>query len=132
MRPEHLAQVERWSPREVAKTLLKLPKAPPATPDSHGWAAVRDNKVLAIATIRFNKERVAYLNCIVKPTEARQGIGTQIIGYVLKQPAVAGLAHLHALVNQDYVAAQKILEAKGFSRVGYGPDGKLEFAKHKH
>lgn len=130
--PEHLAQVENWAPREVAKTLLKLPKAPAVTPDSFGWAAIREQKVLAIVTIRFNKERVAYMNCVVKPTEAGQGIGTQIIDYVLKQPEVENLAHLHALIDQDKIAGQKILESQGFSRAGYGPDAKLEFSRHKH
>jgi N-acetylglutamate synthase-like GNAT family acetyltransferase len=116
----------------VAKTLLKLPKAPAVTPDSFGWAAVRDGKVLAVVTIRFNKEHVAYMNCMVKPTDSGHGIGTQIVDYALKQPSVEELVHLHALVEQDKIAAQKILEDKGFSRVGYGSDGKIEFARHKH
>jgi predicted acetyltransferase len=129
--PNHLAQVGNWAPREVAKTLLKLPKAPAVTPGSFGWAAVRDQKVLAIVTIRFNKEHVAYMNCVVKPGESGHGIGTQIVEYALKQPSVENLVHLHALVDRDKIAAQKILEAQEFSRVGYGEDGKLEFARHK-
>jgi RimJ/RimL family protein N-acetyltransferase len=129
---DHLAQVGNWAPRDVAKTLLKLPGAPFTAPDSFGWAAIRDQKVLAIATIQFNKEHVAYLNCMVKPTEGGHGVGTQIIEYTLEQPAVKELVHLHALVDQDNTAAQKILETQGFSRVGYGPDTKLEFARHKH
>ena len=131
LEPEHFSQVETWAQRDVAKTLLKLPEAS-TSPDDFGWAAVRDQEVLAIATIRFNEEHVAYLNCMVKPTETGHGIGTQIIDYTLKQPAVEELVHLHALINQDYIAGQKILEAQGFSRVGYGPDTKLEFARHKH
>ena len=129
---EHLAQVENWAPRDVAKTLLKLPGAPYTAPDSFGWAAIRDRKVLAIVTIQFNKEHVAYLNCMVKPSEGGHGIGTQIVEYALDQPAVKELVHLHALVDQDKIAAQKILETQGFTRVGYGPDTKLEFARHKH
>jgi predicted acetyltransferase len=131
--PEHLVQVENWVSHNATKTLLKLPRAPvSATPDSYGWAAVRDQEVLAITTVRLNKEHVGYLDCMVKPTEARHGIGTQLIDYVLKQSAIENLVHLHTLVDQDNTAAQKILEAQGFSRVGYGSDNQLEFAKHKH
>jgi RimJ/RimL family protein N-acetyltransferase len=131
---DHLAQVETWAHRDAAtRTLLKIPRAPDnADPDSYGWAAVHDQHVLAIATVQLNKEHVGYLNCIVKPTEGRQGIGTQIIDYVLKQPAIDDLIHLHALVNQDNTPAQKVLEAKGFTRIGYGSDNQIEFARHKY
>jgi|SRR5665213_2395 len=131
LEPEHFSQVETWAQRDVAKTLLKVSEAS-TSPDDFGWAAVRDQEVLAIATIRFSEEHVAYLNCMVKPTETGHGIGTQIIDYTLQQPAIESLVHLHALIDQDYIAGQKILEAQGFSRVGYGPDAKLEFARHKH
>jgi L-amino acid N-acyltransferase YncA len=133
IKTEHLAQVETWaSAHSATKTLLKLPRAPIAAgPGSYGWAAVRDQKVLAIASVQLNKEHVGYLNCVVKPTEARQGIGTQMIDYVLKQPSVDNLVHLHALVDQDNAAARKILEQQGFSRVGYGADNRIEFARHK-
>ena len=134
IKTEHLAQVETWASRHAAtKTLLKLPRIPIAAgPGSYGWAAVRSQEVLAIANVQLNKEHVGYLNCVVKPTEARQGIGTQMIEYVLKQPAIDDLVHLHALVDQDNAAAQKILDKQGFSRVGYGADNQIEFARHKH
>ena len=134
LEPAHLTQVGNWATHDAAKTLLKIPGAPAvsATSNSHGWAAVRNQEVLAIATVELNKERVGYLSCTVKPTEARQGIGTQLIDYVLKQPAIEGLVHLHALVDQNNSGAQKILETQGFSRVGYGVDNRLEFARHKH
>lgn len=131
LEPKHLDEVGNWAPREVAKTLLKLPKAPATTPDGFGWAAIHGQKVAAIVTIRFNKERVAYLNCMVKPTEGGHGIGTQIVDYALKQPAVEKLAHLHAFIDQDKTAGRKILESQGFSWIGYGADKQLEFARHK-
>ena len=134
IKTEHLAQVETWASQHAAtKTLFKLPRDPIAAgPGSYGWAAVRNQEVLAVASVQLNEEHVGYLNCMVKPPEARQGIGTQMIDYVLKQPVTDNLVHLHALVDQDNAAAQKILEKQGFSRVGYGEDNQIEFARHKH
>jgi N-acetylglutamate synthase-like GNAT family acetyltransferase len=130
---EHLAQVGNWTSRDVTKTLLKLPGVSVgSTPDSFGWAAVRNQEVLALATVQLNKEHVGYLNCVVKPTETRHGVGTQIIDYVLKQSVIEDLVHLHALIDQDNTAARKILEAQGFTWVGYGSDNRLEFARHKY
>lgn len=128
----HLSQVEAWAVHDdPTKTLLKTPKAPvPATPSDQHWAALRGNEVVAIASVELTKERVGYVNCIVKPGHQRQGIGSRMIEYVLSQPSVKDLVHLHAAVDQSNIAAQKILNLNGFSRVGYSPDGRIEFARH--
>jgi GNAT superfamily N-acetyltransferase len=133
LRPEHLAQVDRWaSSQNATKALLKLPGTSLLpTSDMHGWAVLRDNEVLAIATVKLNKEHVGYLECMVKPSARRQGIGSQLVEHVLHQPPVETLIHLHAIVDQTNIAAQKTLDSQGFSRTGYAADGRIEFARHK-
>jgi ribosomal protein S18 acetylase RimI-like enzyme len=130
---EHLAQVDRWaSSQNATKALLKLPGTSLSpTSDMHGWAVLRDNEVLAIATVKLNKEHVGYLECMVKPSARRQGIGSQLVEHVLHQPTVETLIHLHAVVDQTNIAAQKTLDSQGFSRTGYAADGRIEFARHK-
>jgi predicted acetyltransferase len=131
---QHLVQVEKWPSRHAAmSTLLKMPVTPDKKqPDSYGWAVLHDEEVLAIATVKLNKEHVGYLNCIVKPGNKRQGIGTKIVEYTLEQPQVKNLVHLHAVVDQGNIAARNILSEQGFTMVGNNPDGYLEFARHKH
>ncbi len=131
---KHLAQVEKWPSRHATvNTLLKQPTESPARhPDYHGWALVRDKEVLAIATIKINKEHVGYINCIVNPGNKRQGIGTMLIGYVLEQPPAQDLVHLHAVIDSDNTAARQVLKKYGFTMIGNDANGYLEYAKHKH
>ncbi len=133
LQPKHLAQVESWATSQNAtKTLLKQPVTPLSpSSDMQGWAATQDNEVLAIATVKLNEEHVGYLECMVKPSARRQGIGSQLVEYVLHQPSVEILTHLHATVDRTNIAAQKTLDDKGFSRTGYSADGHIEFARHK-
>ena len=132
LKPEHLAQIEGWaSGQNAAKTLLKLP-VPSLSPtsDTYGWAALEDNgSVLAVATVILNKEHVGYMECRVKPSERRQGIGSQIVNYVLSQPEVKGLIHLRAAIDMANISAQKTLEEQGFFRRGYTEDGRIEFSR---
>jgi len=133
LRPEHLAQVDRWaSSQNATKSLLKLPGASLSpTSDMQGWAVLQANEVLAIATVKLNKEHVGYLECMVKPSARRQGLGSQLVEHVLHQPSVETLIHLHAAVDRTNIAAQKTLDDQGFSRTGYSADGRIEFARHK-
>lgn len=134
--PEHIHQVESWAERnEAANTLFKasaLNHQNLPSRDKWGWAAIKDNKVLAIATIELNNNRVGYFNCIVKPSEQRQNIGTQIVDYAMKQSSVKNLTHLHSTVDPSNVAAQKILNNYEFTKIGSNAEGKLEFARHVH
>lgn len=133
-KPEHLSQVETWTARNDAiKTLLKTPRDPSAqAPRGWHWAALQGTEVVSVASVELNKEHVGYLNCIVKPDHLRQGIGSRMIEYVLTQPQVKNLAHLHADIEPANIAAQKILNQNGFSRVGYDANGRIEFARHSH
>jgi|ERR1019366_2348478 RimJ/RimL family protein N-acetyltransferase len=132
--PRYSARIEAWSSQNAVKTLLKLPEAtlPSAQDSGHqAWVALIKDEPVALATINFNEQRIAYLNILVKPNERNQGIGSQLIEFVLSQPSVKAIHRLHALVDRDNTAAQKILEREHFSRVGYGvEDGRLEFSKH--
>lgn len=132
LKQEHLAQVEGWSSgQNAAKTLLKLPgtSLSPAS-DMYGWAAVDGNgDVAAIATVKLNKEHVGYLECRVKPSERRHGIGSGIVEHVLKQPEVKDLIHLRAAIDLANISAQKTLDEQGFFRRGYTPDGRIEFSR---
>lgn len=133
-KPEHLSQVETWTARnDAVKTLFKKPRDPSAeTPLGWHWAALSGDEVVSVASIELSKEHVGYLNCIVKPDHLRQGIGSRMIEYVLAQPQVKNLVHLHAVIEPSNTAAQKILDQNGFSRVGYDTDARLEFARHAH
>lgn len=131
LKNEHLAQVESWaSGQSAAKALLKLP-VPSLSPtsDTFGWAAMDDGQVLAIATITLNKEHIGYLECRVKPSDGRQGIGSQIVEYVLSQPEVKTLIHLRAAIEMSNISAQKTLDEQGFFRRGYTADGRIEFSR---
>lgn len=133
-KPEHLSQVETWSARnDAVKTLLKTPRDPSAAaPEGWYWAALRGTEVVSVASVELNKDRVGYLNCIVKPGHLRQGIASRMVEYVLAQPQVKNLVHLHAVIEPANTAARKILNQNGFSRVGYDADGRIEFARHAH
>ena len=135
LKPEHLAEAEGWSSgQNAAKALFKLPGASmKPTSDTHGWAAVNPNgKALAIAIVKLNEEHVGYLECMVKPSERRHGIGSDIVKYVLEQPEIKGLIHFRAAIDFDNISAQKTLEEKGFFRRGYTADGRIEFSRPRH
>lgn len=133
LKPEHVAQVERWASRNAAvKTLLKLPGTThEATSNAQGWVALDGGEAVAIVTVKLNKEHVGYINCIVKHTAKRQGVGTQIMKYALEQPFVADLVHLHAVIDSANTPALKVLDSLGFSRTGYDSNGYVELARHK-
>lgn len=130
---QQLSQVEAWTVRDdAAKTLLKTPRDPSAGlgRSSWRWVALRGDEVVAVSTVELNKEHVGYINCIVKPGNQRQGIGSRLFEYALTQPEVKDLIHLHATVEPSNVAARKVLNSYGFSRVGYDDHGRIEFARH--
>jgi predicted acetyltransferase len=131
---KYLAQIEKWPSRHfAANTLLKKPVEPSGhQPGNYGWVSVGDDEVLAIVTLKLNKEHVGYINCIVKPGNKRQGIGTKIFEYALSQPEAKDLVHLHASVDPGNIPARQVLREQGFTLVGNDPDGNLEFAKHTH
>lgn len=133
LKPEHTVQVEHWISHNAAvKTLLKLPGAThEATSNAHGWVALDGGEAVAIVTVKLNKEHVGYINCVVKHTAKRQGIGTQIMRYALEQPFVKDLIHLHAVIDPANTPALKVLESLGFSRTGYDANGYVELARHK-
>ena len=132
LKPEHLIQTGGWSSgQNAAKTLFKLPGASvKPTSDMHGWASLGpDGKVLAVAIVTLNKEHIGYLECMVKPSERRRGVGSDIVEYVLEQPEIKGLIHFRAAIDMDNIPAQKTLEEKGFFRRGYTADGRIEFSR---
>ena len=130
----HIAQVQKWPSRHfAANTLLKNPvESTGHTPDNFGWAAIRDDEVLAISTVKLNKEHVGYINCIVKPGRQHAGVGTKIFEYTLDQPQVMELIHLHAAIDPGNTAARQVLREHGFTMIGNDHQGYLEYAKHKH
>jgi ribosomal protein S18 acetylase RimI-like enzyme len=130
---QQLSQVEAWSARnDAVKTLLKTPRDPSTglSSSSWHWAALLKDEVVAVATVELNKEHVGYISCIVKPGYQRRGIGSHLFEYALSQPEVKDLMHLHAVVEPANVAARKVLNSHGFSRVGYDDAGRIEFARH--
>jgi ribosomal protein S18 acetylase RimI-like enzyme len=132
---QQLSQVEAWTVRDdAAKTLLKTPRDPSSGlgRSSWHWVALRGDEVVAVSTMKLNKEHVGYINCIVKPGNQRQGIGSRLFEYALTRPEVKDLIHLHATVEASNAAARKVLNSYGFSRVGYDSDGRIEFARHTH
>ncbi len=132
--PRLASRIEAWASQTAVRALLKLPEVNLPVSQNSGlmaWVALRNDEPIALATVSLNDQHIAYLEVLVKPSERRQGVGGQIVEYILEQPAVKELTRLHALVEQDNVAAQKILNQAGFSRIGYSAeDGRLEFAKH--
>lgn len=130
---KYLVQVENWPSRHSATdTLLKLPAETTGQPGNYGWAVLHDDEVLAVATVKLNKERVGYLNCIVKPASKRKGVGTLLVEYVLNQPPVNNLTKLHAVIEPANTAARQVLKEQGFTMIGNDSNGYLEYAKHKH
>jgi hypothetical protein len=130
--PEHLAQTEMWnSSQNATNSLLKQSNnSLPSTSDIHGWSVLKDDEVLAVATVDIDNEHNGYLECRVKPSVQRQGIGSLLIEYALRQPAVEALSHLHASISLDNISAQVILNKQGFSRTGYTSDGRIEFTRY--
>jgi ribosomal protein S18 acetylase RimI-like enzyme len=130
----HLAQAGHWAERNTAiRTLLKLPRdSLRAGSGAQGWSALSGDETVAIAIVTLNPEHVGYLDCIVKPGAGRQGIGTQLMEYVLSQPFVKELIHLHAIIDPANTPAFKVLEGFGFTRTGYNQNGYVELARHSH
>lgn len=130
----HMAQIEKWPSRHAAaNTLFKTSVEPDAQRQDHtGWAAVKGEEVLAIVTLRLNKEHVGYINCMVKSGNARMGVGTKIFEHALNQPEIKELVHLHAAVDSGNAGAQHVLRGHGFTLVGNDQQGYLEYAKHTH
>jgi len=126
---DHLAQADGW-PRNSGQTLLKLPSSAASGADLTGWSALSGDQLVGLVFVTFSQTKVGYLEVRVKPTAARQGIGLKLTDYALSQPPVQAINHLHALVDLDNVAAQKILDQHKFSRIGYSPDGRIEYARH--
>lgn len=130
---KHIAQVEKWPSRHSAvNTLLKTPLESNARPENFGWAALDGQEVVAIVTLKINKEHVGYINCIVKPANKRQGIGTMIFEHALNQPEIKKLVHLHAVIDSGNISARQILAEHNFTLIGNDAYGNLEFAKHTH
>jgi ribosomal protein S18 acetylase RimI-like enzyme len=127
----HKFQIEGWGTPNALKTLLKLPEISLGHgTNSESWAAMLGDEVLAVGTITLNPQHVGYLDFLVKPSERRQGIGLLLVEGILRSPFARELGHLHARVEPENTAAQKILSKEGFSRVGTSEDGKIEFAYH--
>lgn len=131
---KHLAQVAKWPSRHFAtNTLLKKPIEPNEhRQNNYGWAAVEDEEVLAISTLKLDKNHIGYINCIVKPGKEHHGIGTRIFEHAISQPEAKTLVHLHAAVDPGNILAQRILKEHDFTLVGNDESGYLEFAKHTH
>lgn len=125
----HLRQVEAWADQDASKILLEQ-SGTTALQHGSAWVVLVHGEPVAVATIQLDNEHVGYLDFGVKPNERRQGIGARLVAYVLQQPQVRVLHRLHALIEPQNTAAQKIVTRQGFSNVGYAPDGRLEFAKH--
>lgn len=116
----HIAQVASWF-QAVPSVGLH---------DSLGWVAVQHNQPIAVATLSYDGDHIAYLNFVVHPSERRQGIGDELVRQVLAQPDVQAVSHLHALVELDNQAAQKILNHAGFTHTGSSPDGRFVYERH--
>lgn len=116
----HIAQVASW--------FEPVPFA--GLHDSLGWVAVQHNGPIAVATLSYDADHVAYLNFVVHPSERRHGVGGQLVRHVLAEPDVRAVSHLQALVEPDNTAAQKILDHAGFSHIGTSPNGRQVYEKH--
>ena len=123
-------QIQTWANQSASKALLKqsgLNTNPEGV--TSGWVTLRNQTPIAVATIHVDIQHIGYLEFMVKPSEQRQGVGAQLVEYVLQQPVVKTLSKLRVLVEHDNIAAQKILAQKDFSRIGYSAEGNLEFEK---
>ena len=131
---ELAAGIENWLQPEAAETLLKQRQTHTfgdtfgATTDS--WVALLDGTPVAIGAVHTDTTRTGYLDFYVRPSERRHGIGAELVSYILDQPPVRSLSRLEALVEPDNTAAQKILNHKGFSQVGYADDNRIRFERH--
>lgn len=129
--PSHAADIGAWAGQHAMHTLFKLPSVVASSPNSTlAWVALKKERPIGIVTVTRQHGAIGQLDVMVKPSEQRQGIGSQLVAHALTQPDVQAFSHVRAHIPQDSLGAQKVLTRKGFSRTGYTEDGLLEFEKH--
>ena len=92
----------------------------------HFYAMFRQGEILAYGIMSCVLNEAHILNLCVSPSHQRQGLGKQMLDFLLDR---AGLEHSHTVfleVRQSNQSAQRLYEANGFNRLGnrkgYYPD----------
>jgi len=125
------SKIEAWASDDAGGALFKQSGTHLADgQDSRGWAAVIGSDPIGAVTISRDPSGVDFMYVIVKPSERRHGLGASLVKTALDDPETKKLTRLHAYVEPENTAAQKILIKRGFSQIGYGPDGQIEFELH--
>lgn len=128
---KYVADYESWfDSRASTNILFKESKhSGLASPYSHAWTGSLDGEIVAVAILSVDEMRHNHLEFAVKPSERRQGIGSEMMSQVIAEPVITDALYTQVAVDPGNTAGQKILRHGGFAQTGYNPDGLLEFKK---
>ena len=111
------ADVDAW---------LKLIKDDPE--NRFGYLIYQDSQPVAFLDLELNDDNSASIAFGVKPELRGQGLGGKIIQEVMVLPNLQGITKIHAGVEPDNAASQKVLLSNEFVKVSE-EDGVIEFEK---
>lgn len=98
-------------------------------PDNRfGYLIYQDSQPVAFLDLELNNDNSASIAFGVKPEFRGQGFGKKIIQELVTLPNLQGIKKLHAGVEPDNAASQKVLLANGFTKISE-EDGIIEFEK---
>jgi len=127
---KYLERYENWFDRATTNILLKETRhLGLSSQDTQLWTGSIDGEVIAVALFYIDEMHDGHLDFAVKPSERRQGIGTELMSRVLAEPLLKNSSKIQVEVATENTAGQKILQKNGFVRIGYTPEGLLEFIK---
>lgn len=93
-----------------------------------GYLIYRDSQPVAFLDLELNNDNSASIAFGVKPELRGQGLGKMIINEVTALSNLQGIKKIHAGVEPENVASQRVLQANGFVRMSE-EDGIIEFEK---
>lgn len=128
----HAHRAGDWFDEHSASVLLKSPTLKVGGESSHAheplaWAGLLNEEVAAVVTITVDASRTGWLNFAVAPSARRHGIASEVVEDVLGRSEVKALHHIRVHIDSADVGSQKVLDKCGFIKLGYSPEGKLEF-----
>lgn len=91
------------------------------------WKTVWRGEVIAIAKVAVDKN-IGYLNIATRSDMRRRGIGSNTIAALLNQPEIKQLRELRSRAQSSNTAAQRTLMKNGFSKLGFSPEGLVEYS----
>lgn len=90
-------------------------------PETIALVACDASTILGLAVMTFGDERAHLALLCVRPASQRRGVGRQLIDWLMRSAAVAGVATVRLELRVDNIAAEAFYRGMGFAASGYLP-----------